>query len=306
MASISVSSLCFRVVAPEPIIITPIADTYVDSEKPTSNFGAANIFDVQFTNFSTTDDYFKNSYLLFDLSTISSDTHEINSAMLGLYCYFVGSTTTQVGVHSCSDNQWNEIQVTWSNAPSFSSEPLDFATFAFDDQWYFLDVTEEVKNSQGGYLTLVLTVEGGEGTYLVGFRSKDAYDGHPGLVIDYEATTQEPPVASFTYSPLAPKVNDTIAFDASGCSDADGSIVSYLWNFGDGETSSSQNPTHAYDQEGSYTITLTVTDDDGLTDNTTENIGEVVIPEFQSYALMLVALSIVAVAGILYKKKLKS
>ena len=113
------------------------------------------------------------------------------------------------------------------------------------------------------------------------------------------------PVASFTYSPLAPQVNDTIAFDASGCSDTDGTIVSYVWDFGDGETSSSQNPTHAYALEGSYSVTLTVTDDDGLTDTTTASIGEVVIPEFPSYALMLVALSVVAVASIIYKKKLK-
>jgi PKD repeat protein len=40
-------------------------------------------------------------------------------------------------------------------------------------------------------------------------------------------------------------------------------INSYSWNFGDGASSSQQNPTHTYTQEGTYSATLTVTDDDG-------------------------------------------
>lgn len=47
--------------------------------------------------------------------------------------------------------------------------------------------------------------------------------------------------------------------------DADGRIVSWSWNFGDGVTSSDQNPTHEYAAPGSYIVTLTVTDDSGLT-----------------------------------------
>jgi PKD repeat protein len=99
------------------------------------------------------------------------------------------------------------------------------------------------------------------------------------LTAVFTEVPQEPPEASFMYSPPDPLVNDTITFDASGCSDADGTIVSYSWDFGDGDTSTNQNPTHAYDQEGSYVVTLTVTDDDGLTDTTTASIADV-IPEF--------------------------
>ena len=90
-------------------------------------------------------------------------------------------------------------------------------------------------------------------------------------------------------------MNDTITFDASGCNDNDGTIVSYIWNFGDGDTSTSQNPTHAYDQEGPYSVTLTVTDDDGLTDTATLNITEVIIPEFPSLVILpFVALATLA------------
>ena len=37
----------------------------------------------------------------------------------------------------------------------------------------------------------------------------------------------------------------------------------YLWNFGDGETSTQANPTHTYNQPGTYTVTLTATNDLG-------------------------------------------
>jgi chitodextrinase len=118
----------------------------------------------------------------------------------------------------------------------------------------------------------------------------------------FTEVTQDPPVSSFTYSPPNPMVNDTITFDASGCSDADGIIVSYLWDFGDGDTSTSQNPTHAYDQEGSYTVTLTVTDDDGLTDTATKTISDV-IPEFPTWTI-LPLFAITTLAVMIYRKKL--
>jgi PKD repeat protein len=52
--------------------------------------------------------------------------------------------------------------------------------------------------------------------------------------------------------------------DAS--TDDDGSIVAWSWQLGDGSTSSVSNPSHTYPTEGSYTVTLTVTDDGGATD----------------------------------------
>jgi PKD repeat protein len=45
--------------------------------------------------------------------------------------------------------------------------------------------------------------------------------------------------------------------------------VSWLWNFGDGSTSSEQSPWHKYESEGTYRVTLTVTSKDGCTDSST-------------------------------------
>ena len=57
-------------------------------------------------------------------------------------------------------------------------------------------------------------------------------------------------------------------FDASGSNDPDGTIEDYAWSFGDGSTGSGQTVNHVYDDPGSYTVTLTVTDDDNADDDT--------------------------------------
>jgi PKD repeat protein len=72
------------------------------------------------------------------------------------------------------------------------------------------------------------------------------------------------PTASFTYSPSAPVMKSDVTFDASLSTDSDGSIASYAWNFGDGSTGSGALVKHSYSIDGSYTVTLTVTDDRGL------------------------------------------
>lgn len=93
------------------------------------------------------------------------------------------------------------------------------------------------------------------------------------------------PVAFFTFSPAAPEINETVTFDASASIDPDGSITDYFWDFGDGTTGTGVTATHTYASNGSYTVFLTVTDDDGLTDDTSRTINEV-IPEFPSMIII--------------------
>jgi hypothetical protein len=116
----------------------------------------------------------------------------------------------------------------------------------------------------------------------------------------------KPPVASFTYEPIDPQVNETITFDASSCSDADGTIVDYIWDFGDrtmDTTGLNITAIHSYADEGTYTVTLTVTDDDGLTDTTTVTITDVIIPEFSTWMVLpLCAIAIMTV--LIFRKRL--
>jgi Tol biopolymer transport system component len=70
-------------------------------------------------------------------------------------------------------------------------------------------------------------------------------------------------------------IAQNVPFHGNNSYDPDGSIVSYSWSFGDGSSSSGINPTHAYTANGSYTVTLTITDNLGAqaTAQTTANIS---------------------------------
>ena len=74
-----------------------------------------------------------------------------------------------------------------------------------------------------------------------------------------------PPVATFTYAPSDTKAPVVVVFDASASSDAGGVIVKYEWNFGDGSRGTDRVTTHTYSCGGTYSVCLTVTDDDGKT-----------------------------------------
>ncbi|MEM2779860.1 MAG: PKD domain-containing protein [Candidatus Bathyarchaeia archaeon] len=76
-----------------------------------------------------------------------------------------------------------------------------------------------------------------------------------------------PPTAIFTENATIVFIGDVIKFDASGSYDLDGTIVSYFWDFGDGSNETGIIAYHIYATNGTYTVTLTVTDDQGATDS---------------------------------------
>lgn len=63
-----------------------------------------------------------------------------------------------------------------------------------------------------------------------------------------------------------------INLDGTGSSDIDGTLVSYSWDFGDGNTGTGPTPMHAYAVGGTYQVRLIITDNAGLTDTTTESV----------------------------------
>lgn len=77
----------------------------------------------------------------------------------------------------------------------------------------------------------------------------------------------EAPNASFRVNPREPAVKQRTRFNGSVSTDADGTIVRYAWDYGDGVTKVESDPIsfHRYRQPGTYTATLTVTDDRGCT-----------------------------------------
>jgi PKD repeat protein len=123
---------------------------------------------------------------------------------------------------------------------------------------------------------------GAAGTFTVTLTVTD--DGSPALtgtaITTATITDAPPPNQAPTADPNGPynaQVGDPVTFDGSASSDPDGTIVTHAWDFGDGNTGTGANPTHTYGVAGTYTVTLTVTDDGGLTGTgtTTATVTEV-------------------------------
>jgi len=83
----------------------------------------------------------------------------------------------------------------------------------------------------------------------------------------------QPPTATISAIPTWGYPPLTVSF-SGGCMDSDGACVSYNWNFGDGSPSNSlSNPTHIFDDVGSYLVTLTVMDNGGSTNTQSKTIS---------------------------------
>jgi PKD repeat protein len=78
-----------------------------------------------------------------------------------------------------------------------------------------------------------------------------------------------PPVAAIGGPYAGMEGTPSIALSGAASTAPSGTIVSYAWNFGDATSGSGANVTHTYGQDGNFTVTLIVTDDNGLADTTT-------------------------------------
>lgn len=80
-----------------------------------------------------------------------------------------------------------------------------------------------------------------------------------------------PPSAAYTISPGF--VNSTLSISLDGAASADdGSIAAYSWDFGDGTSGTGSSASHTYSDDGTYTVALTVTDNEGLTDTYSQSV----------------------------------
>ncbi len=120
------------------------------------------------------------------------------------------------------------------------------------------------------------------GTYKVRLRVTDD-DG--GTALSHPLTIEvmnRAPTCSFSWSPTSPTEAEDVTFTAVG-NDIDGQVVGWRWNFGDGTTSSDYSPLHRFPDDGAYTVTLGVRDDDGK--------------ESESYTLQIIVMNSPPVAA---------
>ncbi|PPD33554.1 MAG: PKD domain-containing protein [Methylomonas sp.] len=119
-----------------------------------------------------------------------------------------------------------------------------------------------------------LQVEGvGKGDLITGYSDYGSIGQYQISGSYVQGSTLLPPTASLTATPVIGNSPLTVTLNGSGSKDSDGSITAYNWNFGDGTTASGNASTsHVYQTAGTYTATLTVTDNSGLTSSATQTI----------------------------------
>ena len=124
----------------------------------------------------------------------------------------------------------------------------------WDTEWSDSSNATHVYTASGIY-TVILNVTDG-----------DACDINTALAV-ISNSDNDMPVANFTYD-----VNNLTLSFIDGSYDPDGYIVNWTWNFGDGTTSSEQNPIHIYSDYGSYNVTLRIEDDKGAVNYMTREV----------------------------------
>jgi parallel beta-helix repeat protein len=116
--------------------------------------------------------------------------------------------------------------------------------------------------------------------------------------------------ASFAFTVPTPNASDTVTFDASSSTSNGETIVGYSWNFGDANTTITNSPiiTHTYGTGGSYNVTLTVSDSEGLNSSreVTIDLNISAMPEFPSIAVFPLFVLLTALPVVFLKRRRKT
>jgi PKD repeat protein len=166
-----------------------------------------------------------------------------------------GSPVAQAGAEPSSGDK--PLHVHFSGGVSGGNSPYTY-------RWTFGDGSSSSSSRNPGH------TYSRSGTYTATFRVTD-HDGDTGTdTVSIEVYSgghdedDDYPTADASASPTSGDAPLTVEF--SGDVSGGDSPFSYRWTFGDGHSSSSRDPTHTYDEEGTYTATFRVTDDDGDVD----------------------------------------
>jgi PKD repeat protein len=209
------------------------------SPNPSAIYNSAGVYTVQLT---VTDNQ--------GATSVRSQTITVNPANLAPTAViaanrFNGPSPLVVNFNGAgsSDPDGSIVSYAWNfGNGQTASGPLASATFA-----------------QGSY-TVRLTVTDNRGTSR--FTTVNIVAG----------ATNVQPIARVTALPTAGPAPLLVSFSGIGSSDPDGSIISYSWNFGDGTSATGQVVQKTYTIFGTYTATLTVTDNRGATRTASETI----------------------------------
>ncbi|MBN1280948.1 MAG: PKD domain-containing protein [Candidatus Thermoplasmatota archaeon] len=213
------------------------------------------------------------------LTTMSNATHQV---------YLISSYNTSMPA-AYQNNNWSKINYILNHKSTYSRQSIQNAI------WYFADHYPYPTNDTNATALIAAANESGESfcpdaseilAILVDVYQPPGTKGNDTntqracleLVIPQQSSnggttpppTNYPPTAdAWTGTPYKAAVNEPIIFDGSASYDRDGTIVTYHWDFGDYTFGDQQIMEHVYTVAGVYTVSLTVTDDDGATDTYT-------------------------------------
>jgi PKD repeat protein len=144
-------------------------------------------------------------------------------------------------------------------------------SFCFDMDGYIANFTWDFGGGEKLFGPETVHMWTKKGIYLVLLTIRDD-DGATSSCSFNVTINNALPMAAFLLYPTIPTEQQNITFNATGSSDLDGYITNFNWNFGDGSFGSGQTFEHAYATNGSYRVTLVITDNDGGTDATSQNV----------------------------------
>ncbi|MDD2798604.1 MAG: DNRLRE domain-containing protein [Bacteroidales bacterium] len=166
------------IVANLSLTINPIADSYVHGANPTTNYGTAATLQLKENGTSS---YTRKSFCKFDLA--GTDFAKIYGAKFRLYSNGItAGTSTPISI-SASAGNWNENEITFSNAPTADSL-LTTEQVANDLTYYDFDITSYVQNclAKNSLVSLLISDNSGANT-LIKFNSREAVSNHPELFL---------------------------------------------------------------------------------------------------------------------------
>ena len=193
---------------------------------------------------------------------------------------YVNGNVVNVGSGQLPGNSFTGNAATggvWYNGTSFPDEWQESYFFAdyggrwirnvrFDASWNPIEVRDFINNT-GAVVFIAMHP----------FQGDLYYVNYPGEIrkVSYTGGGNQPPVAIATSDVNSGNSPLTVNFFSTGSYDPEFGNLSYFWDFGDGTTSTSPNPSHIYTATGgvNFTATLTVTDNNFLTGQTTVNIS---------------------------------
>jgi chaperonin cofactor prefoldin len=174
-----ISPLIPNVEAYSNISIEPISDAYISSVQPNINFGASNNLNVQSPNII--------SYIKFNLTDIPRNVDIIDIKLTLNLTSKSSESTSEIGLHLVKDSSWDELDISWNNAPKIESDSIginDRIAFTLSLQsWNVTDVVKQRIST--GVLSLALVSYSDTG--LNTFGSKESAQP-PILEIRYEVS----------------------------------------------------------------------------------------------------------------------